>query len=79
MTTRTNPRLRLAAGVLLSASAVLAACDAPTDPAARAVPGGPSLLVTPACAGTGGTTHAGPFINTVTPRPLSASMRQDDS
>jgi hypothetical protein len=63
MTMRMDSRLRLAAGVLLAASGMLAACDAPLDPGG-AVPGGPSLLVTPACAGTGGTTHAGPFVNT---------------
>lgn len=61
MTTRRNPRLRLAAGMLL-AGGVLAACDAPLDPGGHAVPGGPSLLVTPACAGTAGQVHAGPFI-----------------
>jgi hypothetical protein len=49
--------LRAAAAIL--ATAVAAGCDAPTDPAERAAAaGGPSLLITPACAGTGGQTHA---------------------
>jgi hypothetical protein len=52
-----TPLLRAAAALL--ATAVLAACDAPTDPAERAAAaGGPSLLITPACAGTGGQTHS---------------------
>jgi hypothetical protein len=51
-----TPLLRTAAALV--AAAVLAACDAPTDPAERAAAGGPSLLITPACAGTGGQTHA---------------------
>jgi hypothetical protein len=48
----------VAAGVLLAAA--LGACDAPTHlpHAPAAVAGGPSLLVTPSCAGTGGQTHA---------------------
>jgi hypothetical protein len=53
---RRTPLLRTAAGVLL-ATATLAACDAPTAPGERAVAGGPSMLITPACAGTGGQTH----------------------
>jgi hypothetical protein len=59
--TNGTPFLRLG---VLAAAAVLAACDAPTDPAASAVAGGPSLLITPACAGTLGETHGGQLILT---------------
>jgi hypothetical protein len=57
-----TPLLRAAAALV--ATAVLAACDAPTDPAQRAAAGGPSLLITPACAGTGGETHGEQVITT---------------
>jgi hypothetical protein len=56
MHSRPTPLRRAAAAIL--ATAVLAACDAPMDPAERAVAGGPSMLITPACAGTAGQTHA---------------------
>ncbi|HST60244.1 MAG TPA: right-handed parallel beta-helix repeat-containing protein [Longimicrobium sp.] len=58
MQTRRNPRLRLAA-VLLSAAGVLGACDTPTatERALAAAADDPSLLISPACAGTAGQTH----------------------
>ncbi|HYW12868.1 MAG TPA: right-handed parallel beta-helix repeat-containing protein [Longimicrobium sp.] len=44
----------------LVGTALLAACDAPTaSGGATAAAGAPSMLITPACAGTGGQTHAG--------------------
>ncbi len=50
------PRLVAAA---FAGTAVLAACDAPTaSGGAAAAAGGPSMLITPACAGTGGQTHS---------------------
>lgn len=51
--------LRAAAAAVLAGTGVLGACDGPTDPAEgrSAVPGEPSLLITPACAGGGGQTH----------------------
>jgi len=58
----TMPRLRGSAYALLAAG-VLGACDAPTAPGTAAA-GGPSLLVTAACAGTGGQTHAAQHIVT---------------
>ncbi len=54
---RGNTRLLRAAASAVLAAGALAACDAPMDPAASAVAGGPSLLITPACAGTGGQAH----------------------
>jgi hypothetical protein len=62
MQSRNTPLLRTAAGALLVAA--LAACDAPTHVQDRATAGGPSLLITPACAGTGGTTHIGGTVTT---------------
>ncbi|WP_420125482.1 right-handed parallel beta-helix repeat-containing protein [Longimicrobium sp.] len=51
--------------VALVAGAVLGGCDAPTAPGARAsAPGGPSMLITPECAGTGGEVHPGGSITT---------------
>jgi hypothetical protein len=52
-----RPLRRAAAGVLLAATGALAACDAPTAPGERAAAGGPRMLITPACTGTGGATH----------------------
>ncbi|HST58648.1 MAG TPA: hypothetical protein VLK84_08170, partial [Longimicrobium sp.] len=60
---RTNRALRLAAGAFLAAG-TLAACDAPTAAVDRAVAGEPSLLITPACAGTGGQAHPFQHIST---------------
>ncbi len=64
MQSRNAPLLRTAAGALLVAA--LAACDAPTlvQDRAAAPAGGPSLLITPACAGTGGTTHLNETVST---------------
>jgi hypothetical protein len=55
---------RGAACVLLAGA--LAACDAPTGPGDRtsAAAAGPSMLITPACAGTGGQTHAEDTVTT---------------
>ena len=55
------------AGVLAGAFIATAACgrDGPLDPGGRALPpDGPSRLLNPLCAGTGGTTHAGGSITT---------------
>lgn len=57
--------LRAAAAAVLAGTGVLGACDGPTEPAESAVAGGPSLLVTPACAGTGGQMHTQEIIDTV--------------
>jgi hypothetical protein len=51
-------------GVWLAGAALLGACDAPTDPAERAAAAGPSMLVTPACAGSGGQAHGKQVITT---------------
>ncbi|HST60243.1 MAG TPA: right-handed parallel beta-helix repeat-containing protein [Longimicrobium sp.] len=51
-------------GAWLAGAAVLGACDAPTDPGGSAVATAPSMLITPACAGTGGQTHTGDTIRT---------------
>jgi hypothetical protein len=56
--------IRIAAGALLAGSCVLAACDAPTAPGKAAVAEGASLLLSPACAGTGGQTHSEDTIST---------------
>ena len=52
--------------VALFAGAILGGCDAPTAPGARASArdGGPSMLITPECAGPGGQVHAGGSITT---------------
>jgi hypothetical protein len=48
------------AAAVLAGTALLAACEAPTaSGGATAAAGAPSMLITPACAGTGGQTHAG--------------------
>lgn len=56
---RPPPRRRSLALPAMLLTAALAACtgDAPLQPE-RATPGGPSLLVNPLCAGSGGTTHS---------------------
>ncbi|HST61968.1 MAG TPA: hypothetical protein VLK84_24925, partial [Longimicrobium sp.] len=59
-----NSARRFTAFALLAGAAVLGACDAPTDPGGAAVAGGPSLLVTPACAGTGGQVRPSQTIRT---------------
>jgi hypothetical protein len=64
MPTRSRPLLRIAAGALLAGTAALGACDTPTNPEARAAAGGPSMLITPACAGTGGQTQPGQNVTT---------------
>jgi hypothetical protein len=50
----------------LLAAALLAACtrDMPLQPEHAAVPGAPSMLLNPLCAGSGGTTHYGSTIST---------------
>ncbi|WP_420125288.1 right-handed parallel beta-helix repeat-containing protein [Longimicrobium sp.] len=52
--------------VFLIASALLVGCDAPTvtESGPSATPNGPSMLITPACAGSGGQTHAATTITT---------------
>lgn len=57
----------LRAAAVLAATGVLGACDGPTEAAGgkAAVPGGPSRLVTPACAGPGGQEHSYEYIDDV--------------
>jgi hypothetical protein len=57
--------VRTTAAALL-AGAVLGGCDAPTTPGRHAATptGGPSMLITPECAGTGGQVHPGGSITT---------------
>lgn len=63
---RSRIRLLRAAAAAVLATGVLGACDGPTDPAQgrSAVPDGPSLLITPACAGGGGQMHQSETITT---------------
>lgn len=61
-----NGKMVRRVGAWLAGAALLGACDAPTAPSRgqSAVAGGPSLLVTPGCAGTGGQVHESQSITT---------------
>jgi hypothetical protein len=64
MHSRKSVPFRAAAFALFAG--VLGACDVPTDAGDRAsaLPGAPSMLLTPACDGTGGQTHPAEWITT---------------